>query len=411
MNWTGGNLHRHIRGRGWTRNRSRQRQAFASARGGRASAGSKPIAGKPVDGNPAAGGCEESPFFSIGAFREAGPREREETAQPPVKRRKVREVREVRGPVVVGDDGDARRRRLLAREDWTGISADGYLRVREKASTGAGMRTGAELETETGTETRTETETRTSRHFGAPRAAPGLHLHHPKPIRRDGGHIVQSLESHAHPEPAPRPRPGETPWPPAEHRPEHAYPRAAASAGTTETEDTDNLLPLSDTLPDVTVRFDILESVESADEEVGDGEGSGCGGGISVGDVSLAALLSSQSESAGGGSPECREIGPGDWGWASASRERVTSREESRDSEEDWLDFIFEDGSEVVKRRAFEVARRDAARAVVPSVSSGPDSRAVECSFPSASSGDSRAVECSSSGGGVSDRATCGTGA
>lgn len=414
MNWTEGNLHRHTRGRGWTRNSSRQRRAFASARGGKASAGSKSIAGKPVDSKPTASGGEESPFFSIGAFKEAGPREREEVAPPPVKRRKVREVR---GPVVVGDDGDARRRRLLAREDWTGISTDGCLRARGKVSTGAEMRTGTRLEPETGS----ETETRTSRHFGAPRATPGPHLHHPKPIRRDGGHIVQSLESHAHPGPAPRTRPGETPWHPAEHRPEHAYPRAAASAGTTETEDTDNLLPLSDTLPDVTVRLDILESVELADEEVGDGngeagvgaEGRGCGGGVSVGDVSLAALLSSQSESesAGGSSPGCREIDPETWGRANSSPERVTSREESQDSEEDWLDFIFDDESEVVKRRAFEVATRDAARAIVPSISSGPDSRAVECSFPSASSGDSRAVECSSSGGGASDRATCGTGA
>ena len=392
MNWTEGHLHHHVRGRGWSRDRSRQRQAFASARGGRARAGSKPIATEPVSSKPAASEGEESPFFNIGAFRESKPPEREEVEPPPVKRRKVKEVREV--PVVVGDDVDARRQRLLARKDWTGISTGGCLRVRAKED--AAKRT---------------TETETSPHFGASRAAPGLHLHHPKPIRRDGGYIVESLESlesHAHPEPAPHPRPGETPCPPAEHRPEHTWSRTAASAGTTETEDTDNLLPLSDTLPDVTVRLDILDSVESVyDEEAG--EGSECGG-VSDGDVSLAALLSSQSESLDG-SPECQEIGPKGWGKMHSSCERVTSREESRDSEEDWLGFIFDDESEVVKRRAFEVATKDAARAIVPSVSSGADFRAVEISFPSGSSGDSRAMECSSSGGGVSDRATCGTGA
>lgn len=385
MNWTEGNLHRYARGRGWTRDRSRQRQVFASAR-----AGSRPIANKPVGSKPAASGIEESPFFSIGAFKESRPPEREEVASPPVKRRRVGEV-----PVVVGDDVDARRRRLLAREDWTGVSTHGYLRARVKGGTAKGT-----------------TEAETSRHFGGSRATSGLHLHHPKPIRHDGGHIVESLESHAHPEPTPRPRPAATPYPPAENRPEHPYPRTAASVGTTETEETDNLLPLSDTLPDVTVRLDILESVESVDgEEDAEAEGgSECGGDASVGDVSLAALLSSQSGSLGDDSPGCQEIAPEDWGRANSSRERVTSRAESH-GEEDWLDFIFDDESEVVRREAFEVATRDVARALVPSVSSGADSRAVECSFPSGSSGDSRAVECSSSEGGVSDRATCGTGA
>lgn len=167
------------------------------------------------------------------------------------------------------------------------------------------------------------------------------------------------------------------------------------SVGTAETEETDNLLPLSDTLPDVSVRLDILEA--AAERGVAD-------------DISLAALLSSQSESPSRESPsqgsqERCVTGAENLGGVGVSlgyQESCIPGRESRgrrdptpdgdDGEDHWLDFIFDDEEEV-KRGAFEVARRDAARHLVPSVSSG-DSRVVEYD--------------SESGCGGSDQATCG---
>ncbi|KAL2110304.1 hypothetical protein VUR80DRAFT_1375 [Thermomyces stellatus] len=357
MNWTGGNLHRHARGRGWSRDRSRQKQVFASVRTGNASGG--PIKGTTTD--------KSSPFFSIGALKgspQPSGRETEVTSPPRAKRRKT-------SPELshAGDDLEARRRRLLERPDWTGICSKGPLN-RDKSDT-------------------------TSPHFEpSRRAILSSRLHHPIPVRSDGVQLVQSLESHTYPrseatsssrrESSPSERAGSL------HTEPHPYPSVAASAGTAETEETDNLLPLSDTLPDVSVRLDILDPAGEA----------GRNGPVSCeeDDVSMTALLSSLSDEsvragkhAGVRRQEAYTPGRG-------SQERMdvfTPERNARDGKDKWLDFIFEDGEdeEELMMQAFEVATRDAARALVPSVSSA-GSRVVECDSGSGCRG--------------SDRATCG---
>ena len=320
MNWTEGNLQRHARGRGWDRDRSRQKRAFASARASKTH----------ISGPRKAQAEEASPFFSIGAKEQAQPEQRNAVASPPrAKRRKT-------SPVAVGvgdgDDLEARRRRLLERPDWVGIAG-----VRRDGGEAA------------------------RQHFEAARASPvpGPALHHPKPVRREGVKLVRSLESRTDPD-------EDAAWGHGE--------RGAVSVSTAETVDTDNLLPLSDTLPDVSVGLEMLEG-RAAD--LGD-------------EVSLLALPSELSEGASSlvAGSECEVVRGG------VREERGDFMQGLGGEEDGWLDFIFEDGGEEVMRDAFEVASRDAARGLVPSVSSGA----------------SRVVECDSGSCGASDRATCGTG-
>lgn len=358
MNWTEGNLHRHARGRGWSRDRSRQKQVFASARTGKT----------PSAPNKSSATGEASPFFSISALKEPTLRPEHEvdvSSPPRTKRRKV-------SPVAShpGNDLEAQRRRLLERSDWTGISSDRALH-RDRAETVCQI-------------------SEPSRS-----ATPSPQLYHPKPVRRDGAQLIQSLESHTCPrsEATPSSRRGSSPSDrsgPSRTEPNPCS-RAAASVGTAETEDTDNLLPLSDTLPDVSVPLDILEPV-------GIGRGDGHVSGEEDG-VSLTALLSSlsddsSSEEDGGnmGYQEAYTPGRG----SQERKDNFPPEGKACGVEDNWLDFIFEDGEdeEELMMQAFEVATRDAARGLVPSVSSG-GSRVVECD--------------SGSGCGGSDRATCGT--
>lgn len=358
MNWTEGNLHRHARGRGWSRDRSRQKQVFASARAGKT----------PSAPNKSTATGEASPFFSIGALKEPSlpPEPKADVASPPhTKRRKI-------SPVAShpGNDLEARRRRLLERSDWTGISSDRALRRDSVEAVGQ--------------------ISEPSHH-----ATPSPQLHHPKPVRRDGAQLIQSLESHtcSRSEATPSSRRGSSPS--DRSGPSRAelnpYPRAAASVGTAETEDTDNLLPLSDTLPDVSVRLDILEPVGITGR---DGHVSG-----EEEDISLTALLSSLSDDSSSKDegvsmerPEAHTLGRG----SQKRRGSSIPEEKARGGEDNWLDFIFDDGEdeEELMMQAFEIATRDAARVLVPSDWSG-GSRVVECD--------------SGSGCGGSDRATCGT--
>ncbi|SPO06634.1 uncharacterized protein DNG_09326 [Cephalotrichum gorgonifer] len=407
MNWTEGNLHRHARGRTWNRDCSRQRRAFANARAPRAPR-------TPTNLSATAVG-ETSPFFTIGALSEPSPSRchppifKAAAGPPPSTKRKL--------PSMTShgkDDLETKRRRLLERPDWTGISGRVSPVVQPRDETPP-----CQVEPPRGP------------------PSPPLHLHHPKPMRRDGAKVVRSLESRTYrAEPTPTPNPsttGSSPYP----RPS-PYPRVAASVGTEGTEETDNLLPLSDTLPDVTVRLDILDRVGEDDGSYGEivmggaNDDNFCTGPVmgdaddddnfytgsiegnaddddpctapdlsNVDDVTLTTLLSEGSAGlnvdARGISPQRQDRGTD----PECPRETVSTPGEGRSSqvgEENWFDFVFEGSGEEVVREAFEVARRDAARSLVPSVSS-------------ASGADSRAVECDSeSGCGGSDRATCGTG-
>ncbi|KEZ45182.1 hypothetical protein SAPIO_CDS2634 [Scedosporium apiospermum] len=453
MNWTEGNLARHTRGRGHTRDLTRQRQNFASARRAQALRSTTGASSK-----PARAPAEEiqSSFFRDSCLPSKDRPQEDNHVRKPSKAKETtpiltaalekavqRDTNKRKRGLERGqrndDDLEAKRRRLLAMPDWAGLEMQEEIERLQTLSDRRWDRSAVERGGDMPSHLMTSQQAwrRRSKDKTPPaqeEVAPGggscaPRLRHPRPIRHAGQQLVKELESST---------------------------GALRSSVERGEKDDDNLLPLCDELPDVTVRLDYLDDSSVAEyhaPSVAGGSGTGhvvrdvgcaideergsipsrdiaCGERIRAApdrpslekdevprpplsesdDVSLTALLSDDDSISADEEPR---LDPKYVGEESSSRssvrgmgsassktgshrpsddkkvERVKKQHQAadetpgpllqKDTEDEWLNFIFNgDGADEARKRAFDIAKRDTARLLAPSLPSSSGRETAE---------------------------------